>query len=360
MSDEMLVSMFVKGADDKWRFHLGETERHECKEGFGFRHSEKWLRAVAALANNEGGYVVLGVKDKSLTNGIINSDSYLAKGMSSSEFENADPADFSMKLKSTFDPTPRIETKCIHLDGAKIGIIYVHKHPGRPVITTKGEGRISEGDIFFRYPGQSSRIKYSDLQTILEDRDRRVREQMLPLVEELIKLGPRNAMIADLSKGELRGDNGTILIGEHLVEKIKFIKEGEFREKEGAPALMLIGEVSPVGAGTVTVQKTFVTVNSIIDDFLEQQTPFEPRDYIRCAVEAGNGAWLPMHYFARGAGLNSKQVESLIMSCSAPSSRREVNRDSFLVSNQHLAEHRVRQELSLARCIRVKFRRSLM
>ncbi len=59
--------MFEKGADGIWRFRHGESEKHECKEVFGFKYAEKWLRAVAALANNEGGYVVFGVTDKKST-----------------------------------------------------------------------------------------------------------------------------------------------------------------------------------------------------------------------------------------------------------------------------------------------------
>lgn len=86
--------------------------------------------------------------------------------------------------------------------------MHVYPHPGRPMIATKGEGSIREGDIFFRYPGQSVRIKYSDLRSLIDDRNRQVREQMLPLVEQLLRLGPHKAMIADLDAGELKGDNG--------------------------------------------------------------------------------------------------------------------------------------------------------
>lgn len=93
-------------------------------------------------------------------------------------------------------------------------------------------------------------------------------------------------MIADLDAGELKGDNGSIIINEDLLDRIKFIKEGDFKEAESATALRLIGGVQSIAPGTVTVRKAFVTPGDLIDDFLSQETPYEARDYIRCAVEA--------------------------------------------------------------------------
>lgn len=322
-----LFSMFETDARGVWRFPLGETVRHECKENFGFRHADKWLRAVSALANHEGGYILFGVKDKEIIEGKIAKDSFQVVGLSRDDFFNADPADFSKKLKSVFDPTPVIEIANIELDENKVGVIYVQSHPGRPVIATKNEGSIKEGDIFFRYPGQSARIKYSDLRSLLDERDRQAREKMLPMLSELLKLGPQNAMIANLADGRLSGEGQSILIGEELLDSINFIREGDFSEQKGAPALRLIGDVQAVDASGVAIRKGFVTPNDLIDEFLALHSPFDPKDYIRCAVEGGNGAWLPMHYYARQADMNDSELSEFIMATAAPLSRREMFRD---------------------------------
>lgn len=37
------------------------------------------------------------------------------------------------------------------------------------------------------------------------------------------------------------------MVDEKLTEKLRFIREGEFQERQGAPALRLVGKVQPVG-----------------------------------------------------------------------------------------------------------------
>ena len=67
----------------------------------------------------------------------------------------------------------------------------------------EGKGDIREGDIFFRYPGQSTRISYSDLRAMLDERDAQARAEILPMIQRLLALGPERAMVADLREGSL-------------------------------------------------------------------------------------------------------------------------------------------------------------
>lgn len=63
-------------------------------------------------------------------------------------------------------------------------------------------------------------------------------------IEKIGTIGPQNIHLLDTYKGELHTGNGKILLDKELLDKIKFIKEGHFVEKEGAPTLKLIGEIS--------------------------------------------------------------------------------------------------------------------
>ena len=65
------------------------------------------------------------------------------------------------------------------------------------------------------------------------------------MVENLLRLGPHNAMIADFTEGTLVDGTRSFSIGKELIDQIKFIREGEFAEKEGAPALRLVGGGPP-------------------------------------------------------------------------------------------------------------------
>lgn len=324
----VLAEMFEKKVGGTWRFKHGESDRHECKQDFGFKHAGKWLRAVAALANNAGGYIVFGVTDKKITSGKIDPDSYTVSGLTGHEFANADPANFTKLIKATFDPTPKVESAIIDLSGIKVGVMYVHQHGSRPVIAQKGDGdQVKEGDIFFRYPGQSARIKYSDLRALLDERDRQSREQILPMVQKLLQLGPRDAMVADLAGGVLSDEHRSIVIGEDILEKIKFIREGEFNEKTGCPTLKLVGDVHSTSGTEGVMGKAFLTPADLLEEFLSLKSPYDPKEYIRCAVEGGNGSWLPMHYYARKAGLSTNDLAKFIMSTKASTKRRQTYRD---------------------------------
>ena len=67
------------------------------------------------------------------------------------------------------------------------------------------------------------------------------------MVSKIGKSGPQNAAILDLEKGSItKNDSQILVVDDNLVRGIKWIKEGSFSEKEGAPVLKLIGEVQPI------------------------------------------------------------------------------------------------------------------
>lgn len=333
VSEANLRGMFAKDIDGVWRLSGGETDHTECKENFGLRYPGAWLRALAAMANNRGGYIFFGVADK-------DSDgkaSHHVVGMGTEEFSKSDPADLAKRVRGTFDPTPRFETTTIEIGGKKVGVIHVDQHPSRPVIATKNDDKITEGDIFFRYPGTSTRINYSDLRSLLDARDAQMRSDILPMVERLLSLGPKRAMIADLTGAELTDGKRTIQIDESLIGQISFIKEGEFEEKTGAPTLRLIGNLEAVGgAGPANIKKGIVTQPEMLRDFLADQTQADPIDYIRFALEVANPGWLPVRYFAHAAGMSHSALLAFIDASSASPARKAMYKDRLSSINKAL------------------------
>lgn len=323
LSEAMLTRLFKRGADGHWRLVSGETDTHECKTSFGLKYPGPWLRAVAALANNAGGYIFFGVRDKGI--GDDNDDMRgVAIGLGSNEFANMDPAELTTRLKSVFDPTPRANPKTFTVGTATIGVIHVMRHEGRPVIATRNVGsEVRESDIYFRYSGQSARIKYSDLRTMLDARDRDTRERMLPMVERMLQLGPERVMIADLTEGTLGDGKRAIQIDAALVDKLAFIKEGEFSEVTGTPTLRLIGDVQPNdNVRTIGTRLGLVTRADVLEAFLAQTQPDQPERYIRFAVEVGQGEWFPLHYFAMLAGISRSELIDFISGSSGTVSRK--------------------------------------
>lgn len=318
-----IATLFEQDADGTWRFCPGETDEHECKASFRLRNSHVWLRAIAALANNRGGYILFGVHDKDTaqTDGI--DKSFAVLGLSGAEFVDLDPADLTSHIKAKLDPTPRVRSTVMDLDGKTVGILHVEQHPSRPVIVTKQEGDIREGDIFFRYPGQSSRIKYGDLRTMLDERDAMARQQILPMVEKLLQRGPDRVLLADLEEGVLDDGKRPITIDKALLDQLSFIREGEFSEVDGAPTLRLIGEVRATGDDRIGSRGVVTDVN-LLTNFLRQETLFRPVEYIRFAVEASHTEWLPIFYFAQQSHFDRADLSTFIGGLGGTTKRREM------------------------------------
>lgn len=299
-----LKALFEKVGKGTWRIGGCESERVECKESFHLKG--KWLRAVAALANNQGGYILFGVRDKDDEAGPL-----IVVGMKDTAFLDIDPLVLTRRIRSTFDPTPTFQVGKISFGSKIVGVIHVDQHPGRPVMALKQEGDISEGDIFYRYPGQSLRIKYSDLRTLLDERDARIRAELQPMLNRLVQLGPGRAMVADLENAELTDGRRSIRIDKELAETLTFIKEGHFVEKAGTPALRLVGDVR-VGSDAPAIKKGIVTRADMLSDFIDDNSRADPIDYLRFAVEISAGEWLPIRHFARLAGMNDVQLIAFI------------------------------------------------
>jgi len=69
----------------------------------------------------------------------------------------------------------------------------------------------------------------------------------MDLLSKIGNIGPHNAAIYDIENSMLEKDNSKILVvDDELANKLKFIKEGEFVEKSGAPTLKLVGDVLPI------------------------------------------------------------------------------------------------------------------
>ncbi|WP_137752907.1 ATP-binding protein [Sphingopyxis sp. L1A2A] len=300
MDEKMLRSFFAKDANGVWRCTAGETDEYECKEGFSLRNFSKPLRTIAGFANNRGGYLFFGVKDKPL--------GFAVSGLADGRFTDTDQNKFSQTIRSVLEPTPRFRVASLKLDAMTVGVIHVEPHSAKPVIASKTEGDVAEGAIYYRYSGETKAICYADLRAILDERDQRSREAILPMVQRLLELGPKDAMVANLADGQLEDGGRPILIDPQSLERIKFIREGEFDEVDGAPTLRVIGDAQTVPTEILAPVRTVreeVTVDAILRNFINRNPVEQPLSYFsQVSHEAG---WiLPIFYYLHLAGQSRK------------------------------------------------------
>jgi len=149
---------------------------------------------------------------------------------------------------------------------------------------------------------------------MLDERDRLAQSALAQAAGRIADIGTKHAMILDTHRNVLEDGGHSILIDQKLAESLKFIKEGEFDEKLGAPTLKLVGEVAPVtvkGSTTTIVAHAAIFQESILDNFLKQEKVDNPIEYIYAGL-AQSRMWLPIFYYARMCEKSNKEIASLV------------------------------------------------
>ena len=223
-------------------FHR-EGQELEFKEQFNFAGLADYYKDFGAFANNRGGYLIFGVQDAPRVPIGMNDNSI-------DQFEKIDAERISRDLLEIFSSDILWDQATLSINDMTFGIFRIYEAISKPVIAKKNEGAngvITNGDIYRRYGGRTQKILYAELEALirkrLEDNDANWRN----LLSKMGSIGPKNATVIDTEKSLVANkDSRTLVIDADLAKKIKFIKEGQFSEKEGAGTLKLIGDVVPV------------------------------------------------------------------------------------------------------------------
>lgn len=237
-----------------------ESQTLEFKEQFNFGSLADYLCDFAAFANNKGGYIVFGVKDKPYKPQGINENAL-------DQFQKIDPEKITGFLNEIFDPAIEWEQTTVIIKGRTFAVFYIFPSKQKPIIAKKNSGKgdlIKDGEIYYRYGGRTQKIQFSELQKIINDRLEAQNKNWQNLVSKIAKAGPENAAILDTERGLIEKDQSkTLVIDSDLVKKIKFIKEGDFQEKKGETTLRLVGDVEAVDS--IEIRK--IEKKRLIDDY---------------------------------------------------------------------------------------------
>ena len=312
--DENTFEDIVKFQEDGLHVKSREGQSLEFKESFNGNAFAKYLKTMAAFANHAGGYIVFGITDSPRT-------AVGLKKKSLDKFEQLKIESFDTTVGNTF--LPHIEWDCRTYDyrGMKFGIIYVSQSASRPVICSSqngtGDDILREGDIFYRYTGQSKRIGYPELERIIQEERLNEQQRWSSLMAKIAKIGASDAALLDISTGVLSGAGGTVVIDEDIMSRITFIKEGEFSEVKGKPTLKLIGEVKSIESGRLVLGEKRVSKPKAIDSdyliksFLKKSTVEDPFEYLR-AIASGNTANMPLYYYLHKGNITIDDATSFV------------------------------------------------
>jgi predicted HTH transcriptional regulator len=104
---------------------------------------------MAAFANNRGGYIVFGIKDKPRD----------LVGLQNDNFKTMDEKTITTYINSVFSPEIIFDKFVITIKSQIIGILYTHQAKIKPIVCIKnGGGELKESDIYYCYNASSERI----------------------------------------------------------------------------------------------------------------------------------------------------------------------------------------------------------
>ncbi|MBR5619488.1 MAG: ATP-binding protein [Clostridia bacterium] len=321
LDNNNLLKIFKTSAKYPDRLIKREDKNHEFKQSFNMANASMYLKTIAAFANNEGGYIVFGIKDKPHI--MLGLDD---KGLE--RFSTLPVEKFTQLMQEYFSPDIEWNNCIFEFNALSFGIIYIFPAKGKPVICKKNydcsnnKYSLKESDIYYRYSGKSERIKYAELQRIIDEKRAAEEKQWMRFLAKASHVGVENACILDVSKGEISGAGGKIVIDEELLKKISFIKEGEFVEKGGAPTLRLVGDVQTIETGKVVVGSTKKVIRAIeqtdiVESFLKDEKVDNPIDYIKriCSSTSGN---MPVYHYIR---LSGQSIDDVIVTVQSNTAR---------------------------------------
>lgn len=183
------------------------------------------------------------------------------------------------------------------------------------MIATKDRDSFKAGVVYYGYPGESRAIAGPDFRRLLAARDRRARQEAAERARRVVELGS-DAALLDLKSGQIEGRTGSLFVSPELLQKMQFIREGEFVQKDGAAALRVVGDVAVANApADVLVREKIVrhgvTDWAVLDIFLRQEQVQHPAAYILHSCHS-NKRWLPVFFYVRQIGRPIEEIIDLV------------------------------------------------
>lgn len=316
LSLEYLTGLFRTSEKNPNRIINREGTTIEFKETYNHANMAQYFKTIASFANNAGGYIIFGVGDKPRE----------LKGLqakSLQQFEGLKVEEFTKNLLDYFSPAIKWDHRTFEFKGNSFGVIYIYSLENKPCICKKyynsknQKYSLVQGDVFYRYGGRSEKIRYAELNAIIEERRKREEAQWLDFVRKVAQIGVSNACLLDITSGKITGNGGTVVLDKDLLDKIAFIKEGEFVEDKGKPALRLIGDIQEVKTGNIVVRETTKHVLKAIEPsdillaFFNNQVVDEPLEYIKsiCFARSAN---FPIYFLIKQSKLSISEVIDVI------------------------------------------------
>lgn len=217
-----------------------ESCNREFKESFVQKDLVKYFKIMAGLANNSGGVLIFGVKNKPnlLTDNIK---------------EDLMPDDqiISSNLPNYFEPHIHYTTVIREILDRRIFAIIVQENFNKPVIAKKNYSVIEEkkgkkqdvqilreGAIYCRYGTETLEIKYPELKSIIDSQVEKVFKSLVEQINIIKNVGYDKAVITNAKDLSENSNVASVYITNEIAKNMNWIDSGNFTKtpKDGKNA----------------------------------------------------------------------------------------------------------------------------
>lgn len=265
-----------------------------------------YLPSIAGFANNLGGTLVFGIDP--VTKELV--------GIKD-KYENLDNRYVSTTIRNGLDGNIQYLFYTQRYLGKLIGFLSIKQADSKPVIVKVDSGPVIRGEIYFRYPAQTTRIEAADLRAILNAEIQNRLSLTMAAFNKVAQIGGEKLALINTETGELDtgSQNNKYVLDEEILSKIKLIKRGSFVEEEGAPAYVIKGEIEVERVGQEYIEKhipTLVKESELYEAFFAS-TCAHPKLMLEQLVHH-NTQYNPLFFFVNQAGLSIDKAKLLVNS----------------------------------------------
>ncbi len=297
LNDDIIEKIFECQEDGTLK--INESFFVEYKENFQI--GANIFIAMNGLANNQGGYIVCGVNDRTHEPVGLNEKSL-------EKYKEIDSERFRGKLYTLCQPNINYQHRLIEKFNKKFIIIYVENSENKPHIFLNQDDGIIQGDIYYRYNDSCKKIQYAELEQIIEYKRLKEQEKWMSFLEKIARVGVDNVIMVDTKEGRvISPENNIVSIDSSIVEKMNYIREGKFVDNGGVPAIKLVATFVEEPSDF----KKAILAKDIYLDFLSQNESIHAREYLKQICEI-QGKYPIFYYIKLAKFKNQTEVIDFI------------------------------------------------
>jgi len=206
--EEKILNVLEK-KDKRGNIITRESSEIEFKKNFNFLNMAEYSRDMTAFANKSGGYIIFGIADNPRK----------VVGIKLNKFNEIPQERITSFLLEYFSPEIKWDIGFVKHNKLYVGYIYTYESENKPVICKKNKDIIKNGEIYFRYRAQTKNIQYGELKQIIDQIKEKEKESWIKAINELARVGPRDAVISKKSKIRIKPSDNSKALPVYIEEK---------------------------------------------------------------------------------------------------------------------------------------------